>query len=163
MSLYLFSLRISTLAFTYLFDSRHVAAGCSGLLVTLLALVGGVTVHLDQLGVWVDWLRYVSPVYWMSHPLEQGEFEPLTNLRCLSNPVIIENSIIKQVQCGLPDGDRVLKYFGYTDKFTGDEWAKYAPLLITAAFLLFFQILAVIFFLGRKQKTKMSRSRRNKM
>ena len=50
-----------------------------------------------------------------------------------------------------------------SDGETASLLAQLAPVLITGAFWLFFQILAFIFFMGRRQKTKMSRSRKNKM
>ena len=77
--------------------------------------------------------------------------------------MITENSIIKQVPCGLPSGEEVIRYFGFMNKFKDSEFAAFAPLLITAAFYLFFQALAFIFFIGKRQVTKMSRSRKNKM
>ena len=172
MLLYLFTLRVIVQAFAHLCASRHVAAALSGAILTLLALASsGVGLHANDLGVWVFWLKYVSPQFWMSHPVFKGEFEPVSILRCTSNPVITENSIIKQVPCGLPSGEEVIRYFGFTDKFTqeaqegglGAELAAHAPLLVTAAIFVFFQVLAFIFFLGKKQVTKMSRARKTRM
>lgn len=81
MLLYLFTLRITALSLTHLFNSRHLSAGLTGLLFTTLAWVSGFAVHEQQLGVWVSWLKYVSPQYWMSHPITQGEFGPVNVLR----------------------------------------------------------------------------------
>ena len=109
----------------------------------------------------------------MSHPIAQGEFLPVDVFRCTGNPVVTENLIIKQVACGLPSGGEVVSYFGYGDKFGSDGGesggsavellAKWAPVLITVAILVFFQLLAFIFFLGRRQRSKRSRARKTKI
>ena len=83
------------------------------------------------------------------------------------------NTIKLQVPCGLPNGQEAAKYFGFaplTDSesddgdsgWPGKEVSMYGPLIVTAAFLLFFQVLGTIFFLGRKQKAKVSRARKSK-
>ena len=82
--------------------------------------------------------------------------------------MITENSIIKQVPCGLPSGAEVVRYFGFLPKFDPEEEGAlgveaFAPLLIVAGFLLFFQLLACIFFVGKRQVNKMSRSRKAKL
>ena len=104
----------------------------------------------------------------MSHPIARGEFLPVDVFRCTGNPVVTENLIIKQVACGLPSGAEVVSYFGYGDKFGGDSadvdvLSEWAPVLITVAILVFFQLLAFIFFLGRRQRSKRSRARKTKI
>ena len=101
----------------------------------------------------------------MSHPIARGEFLPVDVFRCTGNPVVTENLIIKQVACGLPSGAEVVSYFGYGDKFGGgpDVLSEWAPVLITVAILVFFQLLAFIFFLGRRQRSKRSRARKTKI
>ena len=110
----------------------------------------------------------------MSHPIARGEFLPVDVFRCTGNPVVTENLIIKQVACGLPSGSEVVSYFGYGDKFVGgasgggdsavvDVLSEWAPVLITVAILVFFQLLAFIFFLGRRQRSKRSRARKTKI
>ena len=104
----------------------------------------------------------------MSHPIARGEFLPVDVFRCTGNPVVTENLIIKQVACGLPSGAEVVSYFGYGDKFgggdsVGDVLSGWAPVLITVAILVFFQLLAFIFFLGRRQRSKRSRARKTKI
>ena len=175
MLIFLFTLRITSLSFAYLFDSRHAAAAVTGLVLLPLSLVAGYALQFRDLSVWVGWLTYVSPHYWMSHPIARGEFLPVDVFRCTGNPVVTENLIIKQVACGLPSGSEVVSYFGYADKFSsggsgaGDDsgvvdiLAKWAPVLITLAILVFFQLLAVIFFLGRRQRSKRSRARKTKI
>ena len=188
MLLYLFTVRITALSLTHLFNSRHISAAFTGLLFTLLAWASGYAVHEQQLGVWVFWIKYFSPQYWMSHPINQGEFgpvdvlryyfpsiielfiqsRPVTNwfsfyFRCTGNPVITENSIIKQVPCGLPSGEEVIRYFGFLTKFSDSEFFVYSPFLVTATFYVFFQLLAFICFIMKRQVTKMSRTRKNKM
>ena len=172
MLIFLFTLRITSLSFAYLFNSRHVAAAVTGVVLLPLSLVAGYCVQYADLAVWVEWLTYASPHYWMSHPIAQGEFLPVDVFRCTGNPVVTENLIIKQVACGLPSGSEVVSYFGYGDKFGsgsggGDSavemLAKWAPVLITVAILVFFQLLAFIFFLGRRQRSKRSRARKTKI
>ena len=101
----------------------------------------------------------------MSHPIARGEFLPVDVFRCTGNPVVTENLIIKQVACGLPSGAEVVSYFGYGDKFgdSADVLSEWAPVLITVAILVFFQLLAFIFFLGRRQRSKRSRARKTKI
>ena len=96
MLIFLFTLRITSLSFAYLFDSRHVAAAVSGLVLLPLSLVAGYALQFRDLSVWVGWLTYVSPHYWMSHPIARGEFLPVDVFRCTGNPVVTENLIIKQ-------------------------------------------------------------------
>ena len=81
MLLYLFTLRITALSMTYLMDSRHAAAAASGAIFAALSLAAGFSSHVDDLGDWVSWLSYVSPQYWMSHPILEGEFDPVKVLR----------------------------------------------------------------------------------
>ena len=81
MLLYLFTLRMTALSLTHLLDSRHLSAAFTGLLFTMLAWVAGFAIHEQQLGVWIFWLKYVSPQYWMSHPINQGEFGSVDVLR----------------------------------------------------------------------------------
>ncbi len=89
------------------------------------------------------------------------------------------SSFPSQVPCGLPSGQEAVRYFGFLPKFSSladgeeegddppsfsslpleEQLARMAPLLITAAFALFFFVLGAIFFLGRRQNTKRSRAR----
>ena len=64
MLIFLFTLRITSLSFAYLFDSRHVAAAVTGLVFLPLSLVAGYVVQFRDLSGWVGWLTYVSPHYW---------------------------------------------------------------------------------------------------
>lgn len=164
MLLYLLSIRMLVISLAHLFSSRHIAAAFSGLMVTCLALASGYAIHADDLSVWTAFLRFASPQYWMSHPIAQGEFEPVGVFRCTGNPVITENSIIKQVPCGLPSGKMAVRYFDYLPKFPSESvLADQVPQLVTVAFYVVFQILAFVFFLGKRQISKMSRSKKNKM
>ncbi len=80
-------------------------------------------------------------------------------LRCTSNPVVTENSIIKQVPCGLPKGADVVRYFGFEKRFDHDD----VPGLITAAFLVALEAVAVIVFIGIRQKNNISASKRSRL
>ena len=64
MLIFLFTLRITSLSFAYLFDSRHAAAAATGLVLLPLSLVAGYVVQFRDLSAWVGWLTYVSPHYW---------------------------------------------------------------------------------------------------
>ena len=64
MLIFLFTLRITSLSFAYLFDSRHAAAAVTGLVLLPLSLVAGYVVQFRDLSAWVGWLTYVSPHYW---------------------------------------------------------------------------------------------------
>ena len=99
MLLYLFALRAASLASAHFFHSRHAAAVASGSLLTLLALAAGLhSTHPSEVGPWVSWLRFVSPARWTSLMTASDEFSPVRTLRCSRNPVVTENSIIKQVR-----------------------------------------------------------------
>ena len=98
MLLYLFAVRAAALAAAHFLHSRHAAAAAAGLLLTLLTLGAGLhSTHLSEVGPWVSWLRYVSPARWISTLTGADEFSPVRTLRCSRNPVVTENSIIKQV------------------------------------------------------------------
>ncbi len=99
-------------------------------------------------------------------------------LKCFYH-IISYSSFPSQVPCGLPSGQEAVRYFGFLPKFSSlsdgeeegddppsfsslpleEQLARMAPLLITAAFALFFFVLGAIFFLGRRQNTKRSRAR----
>jgi hypothetical protein len=131
--------------------------------------VSGYIVHHEEVGYWASWLKYASPQWWMSHPIHQEEFSPVRDFRCTGNPVITENSIIKQVPCGLPSGIEAIRYFDFLPKFAayGDTSVWFSPsvvpILITVLFYILFQLLDVVFFLGRRQVSKRSRAKKHKM
>ena len=180
MMLYLLAIRTVALSMTHLFSSRHLAAGLTGLCVTSMALASGYIVHPEEVGYWASWLKYATPQWWLEHPLVQNELNPIDNFRCTGNPVvrtdIITIDIIKQVTCGLPTGQDAVRYFDFLPKFqmsTGNGstdnsesvWFSPAivPVLITVLFFGFFQLLDIVFFLFRRQISKQSRSKKNKM
>ncbi len=99
MLLYLFAVRCLCTSMAHFFHSRHVAAGLSGLLGFLLALPAGpALLHPDAMGQYITWLRFVSPAAYTAILTSEGEFTPVNNFRCTANPVITDNSIIKQVR-----------------------------------------------------------------
>jgi hypothetical protein len=71
MLLYLFAIQSVALSMTHLLTSRHLSASLTGLLVTCMALVSGYVVHFEDLGDWTSWLKYVSPQWWLGHPIHQ--------------------------------------------------------------------------------------------
>ena len=85
MILYLFSVRAACLCASHLFRSRHAAAASCGVLhLLVLCLPSGLAPgapHVLHLAPWLDWIRHLSPVHWMAHPILQGEFKPVDILR----------------------------------------------------------------------------------
>ena len=71
----------------------------TGLVVTCQALVSHYLIHRDDLPPWVQWIRYVSPQFWMSQPVLRGEFSGVKTFLCRHNPIINDEqtTIIKQV------------------------------------------------------------------
>ena len=98
---YLLALRAMAGCAAHLSPSRHLAAALTGVVHLLcVSLPSGLSPgapHSSHLPPWLEWLRQVSPAHWMGHPLVQGEFAPVDILRCSSNPLVTENTIIKQV------------------------------------------------------------------
>ena len=165
--LYLLAIRTVALSMTHLFSSRHVAAGFSGLGVTSMALVSGYLIHPEDVGYWASWLKYATPQWWMEHPIVQNELQPVAHFRCTGNPVVTTD-IIKQVPCGLPSGVEAARYFDFLPKFEGSTdsiWFSptVVPVLITVLFFALFQLLDIVFFLGRRQVSKQSRAKKHRM
>ena len=91
MLLYLTAMRVVALSMTHLFSSRHLAAALTGLIITSMALVSGYIVHPEEVGWWAQWFKYVSPQWWLQHPIVQDEFHPVSRFGCSGNPVIKTN------------------------------------------------------------------------
>ncbi|XP_040564085.1 ATP-binding cassette sub-family G member 8 [Lepeophtheirus salmonis] len=166
MMLYLLSIRMMIMCFVHLSSSRHWASAMGGTILVILSLVNGYVIHVKDLGDWTSWIKYVSPQYWMNHPIQRGEFSPISIFHCKDNPVITENSIIKQVPCGLSSGNKTLDYFQFGDKFQNivrAPWYIFMPIFLTLFFYAFWQILCYVFYLGRTQKARQSRSRKSKV
>jgi ABC-type multidrug transport system ATPase subunit len=113
MLLYLLCVCMLATSLAYSLSSRHLSAGILGCVVVCQALVSGYLIHADDLPVWVSWLRYVSPQFWMSHPILSPELGDIRTLHCHSNPMITDQDtgIIKQVACGLSNGMEALSSF----------------------------------------------------
>eukprot|EP00096_Caligus_rogercresseyi_P011213 TRINITY_DN4346_c0_g1_i1.p1 TRINITY_DN4346_c0_g1~~TRINITY_DN4346_c0_g1_i1.p1 ORF type:complete len:975 (+),score=241.06 TRINITY_DN4346_c0_g1_i1:188-3112(+) len=166
MMLYLLSIRMMMSSFVHLNSSRHWATAMSGVFMIILSLMNGYVIHIKDLGDWTSWIKFVSPQFWMNHPIQQGEFSPIPIFHCKDNPVITENSIIKQVPCGLSSGNKTLDYFQFGDKFQSivrAPWYTFMPIFLTLFFYAFWQILCYVFYLGRTQKARQSRSRKSKV
>jgi len=80
--------------------------------------------------------RYVSPQYWMNHPILKTEISLVKTFHCHHNPMITDDKtgIIKQVACGLPSGKQALEYFSLTAPAVPLP-AAVMPLAVTAVFL----------------------------
>lgn len=168
MLLYLVAIRSVALSMTHLLSSRHIAAAFTGLCVMAMALVSGYVIHHEDVGYWASWLKYATPQWWIEHPIVQDELQPIEHFRCTGNPVITTD-IIKQVPCGLPTGTEAVLYYDLTPKFVTQTsesvWfsPKAVPILITILFYVLFQLLDVVFFLGRRQESTQSRAKQHKM
>ena len=170
MLLYLTAIRAVALSMTHLFSSRHLAASLTGLILTTMALVSGYVIHPKDVGYWAKWLKYATPQWWLDHPIIQDEFISVKNFRCSANPVVTTD-IIKQVSCSLANGKQAIEYFDFETKFaaqkTDDQswWFSptAVPILIPVLFYILFQLLDVVFFLGRRQVSKQSRAKLHKM
>ena len=99
MMLFLLSSQLMAVLLSNLLASRHIAAVVTGLVVTCQALVSHYLIHRDDLPPWVQWIRYVSPQFWMSQPVLRGEFGGVKTFLCRHNPIINDEqtTIIKQV------------------------------------------------------------------
>jgi len=113
MLLYLLCVCMLFTSMAYTLSSRHLTVGILGCVVTCQALVSGYLIHADHLPVWVSWIRYGSPHFWMNHPILSGEIGDISTLHCHTNPMITDTDtgIIKQVNCGLSNGKEALASF----------------------------------------------------
>ena len=101
MMLFLLSSQLMAVLLSNLLASRHMAAVVTGLVATCQALVSHYLIHRDDLPPWVQWIRYVSPQFWMTQPVLRGEFSGVKTFLCRHNPIINDEqtTIIKQVNC----------------------------------------------------------------
>ena len=116
MLLYLLCVRMLTTSLAHAFSSRHLTAAILGCVLLCQALVAGYLIQADDLPVWVAWirystvytypcvvvciiLRYVSPHFWMNHPILERELGQVRTFNCHNNPMITDEDtgIIKQV------------------------------------------------------------------
>merc|ERR1712241_1025732 len=147
MMLFLLSSQLLAVLLSNLLASRHIAAVVTGLVVTCQALVSHYLIHRDDLPPWVQWIRYVSPQFWMSQPVLRGEFSGVKTFLCRHNPIINDEqtTIIKQVGCGLANGNQVLEYFKLSQPGL-DVPISLAPVLITTIILSAIFLLALLAF-----------------
>ncbi|TRY75875.1 hypothetical protein TCAL_09947 [Tigriopus californicus] len=92
------------------------------LVLAVLGFIANLTttfsIHSKDTPYWARSLSLGFPNFWAFRSITRTEFESIEVLRCSTNPVITENSIIKQVPCGLPDGPGVIKYFELNEEST---------------------------------------------
>ena len=172
--LYLLAIRTVAISMAHLFSSRHSAAGFTGLCAMSMALASGYLVHFEDLGIWTSWLKYASPQWWMNHPIVQEELNPVNLFMCTDNPTVkTDIDIIRKVDCGLHSGSEAIQYFDYLPKFLtfnadNEDFSVWfspsvVPILITILFFVLFQLLDIVFFLGRRQLSKLSRAKKHRM
>ena len=103
MLIFLFTLRITSLSFAYLFDSRHAAAAVTGLVLLPLSLVAGYVVQFRDLSAWVGWLTYVSPHYWevFNSPISGLNLCLYVSLRIRQGISIVVSACVKVLKMGL--------------------------------------------------------------
>ena len=99
MMLYLLSTQLLATLLSHLLPSRHIAAVLCGLVISCQALVSHYLIHNDDLPAWVKWIRFISPQFWMSQPILNGELAGVKTFQCPHNPMITDDKtgIIKQV------------------------------------------------------------------
>ena len=171
MMLYLLAVRTVAISMAHLFSSRHLAAGFTGLCAMTMALASGYLVHFGDLGNWTSWLKYASPQWWINHPVVQDELKSVKQFMCTNNPTVkTEIDIIRKVDCGIDSGEQAIEYFDFTPKFftsepSGSVWFSptMVPVLITVLFYVLFQLLGIVFFLGKRQVSKLSRAKKHRM
>merc|ERR1719362_2207415 len=164
MLLYLATLQGVCLTTGHLVSSRHLAASLSGLFITTTGLTSHYLIHSDDLALWVGWIRYISPQYWMSFPIISGEISNIKTFHCPSNPKITDDNvnIIKQVGCGLSNGRQALQYFSLTSPELEIPILA-PPLAITAASLATVLLLSTLVFCACRHTQGKKRELRNKI
>jgi len=161
MMVYLLCIQMLAITLAHLSFSRHLAAVFCGFILLCQALVSHYVIHKDDLAIWVQWIRYVSPQYWMNHPIMMTEISQVKTFHCHHNPMITDDKtgIIKQVACGLPSGKQALEYFSLSTPAVSLP-ADVMPLAVIAFFLGILFILSILSFcLCRQHQGKKRRKR----
>lgn len=154
MLLYLYTVQMIASAMAYACNSRHVAAGLTGLLFTFIALTSGYPCHLNELSSLLSWFHWVSPMKWMKEQLDSWEFsgedQSVDRYFCARNPLQNEEKIQVKSQCGITRAAHALGYYGND----AGHFNTYVSVLITLAFYLVFHVFAIICFTCMKQSRK---------
>lgn len=100
------------------FDNKIFVLISSSVVGFLANLTTTFSIHPKDSPKWAQGLSLGFPNFWAFRSIIRTEFQSIDVLRCSTNPVITENSIIKQVPCGLPDGQGVIKYFELNEDST---------------------------------------------
>lgn len=161
MMVYLLCIQMLAITLAHLSSSRHLAAVFCGFILLCQALVSHYVIHKDDLAIWVQWIRYVSPQYWMNHPIMWTEISPVKTFHCHHNPMITDDKtgIIKQVACGLPSGKQALEYFSLSTPAVSLP-AAVMPLAVIALFLGILFILSILSFCLCRQHQGKKRMKR---
>jgi len=162
--LYLLCLRTLTTSLTHACSSRHLVAAILGFVVLCQAAVSGYLIQVEDLPVWVSWIRYVSPHFWMNHPILEGELGDVKTFHCQYNPMITDEDtgIIKQVACGLSNGREALNYFSLSFPaihvpsvlLSLSSYSQMLPLATTAILTGLLSIISLLLLILSRQKQK---------
>jgi hypothetical protein len=143
--LYLYSLRSFLIALIYTFNVKW-SITLSGMFGFCLAMVGGYPIHPLDLGGWVEWVRYISPTYWILQPIVKNEFKNISGFSCPTNRLILQGgvqNIVMKLECGLKSGESALVEWGLSE-----GWPTWFPILTTVGFIfIFVTTLFMIFIL----------------
>jgi len=145
MVLFLFTMKSFLQATIHLFNNILAAVLLSGLAFFAFALSGFYTIHLEDLGEWCQWTRYISPVSWMYQAIVKDEMGLVNSLTCPRNPVTQDNNIVTQMDCRIRNGADLLDFWGLQD-----SWAVWIPILATVGFLFVSSSMSFIGFILRR-------------
>jgi hypothetical protein len=112
--LYIHTLRLILQGLTYLLRRPSAAITIFIPLLFLCSLGASFTLHPQDLGSWVAWTEYASPLAWTFTRIAKDELSPLPNLICPSNPVRVDTDspILTQLECRINSGYAASQYFG---------------------------------------------------
>lgn len=106
-------LRIVLQGLTYLFRNANAAVTIFAILFLLMSMAANYTIHSADLGEWVEWVKYISPVSWIYQRVIRDELMSVKHFECPSNPVIQDSNIVIQVDCKIDNGIKALAFFGF--------------------------------------------------
>ncbi|KAL3268132.1 hypothetical protein HHI36_007259 [Cryptolaemus montrouzieri] len=165
MLLYLSCLQIFITAFIYLVPFTNGAVIIASIFLTFIFSAAGYSIHFHDMPVYIQYLKYASPLEWLLPYLLNRELTPEALSTVLSSPAACRNKqiqhqdIIVQAPCDSPNGTQILSSYGYLN--IQHEVVKYAntPLALLSFYivLLFITFVAFVLNFGRS-KTKRQNS-----
>ncbi|XP_037795975.1 ATP-binding cassette sub-family G member 8-like [Penaeus monodon] len=159
MLLYLFAARSIAIASACLFNTRHMAAMSTGIVLTVATIGSGFTVHPLDMSVWTWPTLWWSPVRWILHEVNRYEFNSKSEFLCDRNPVLQDSlSVIqRKAPCGVVTGAQALRYMGLPEASLPDVY--YPAVFIVVAYLVGQVVTIIAFILCKKpNRTKKYRT-----